>query len=652
MAVEIFKVFGSIFVNNDEANKSISNTDKKASEVASTLGKGIKSAAKWGAAVVGGATAAAGGLTAMASKSAEVADEVDKMSGKIGLSKQGYQEWKYVLGQNGVEISKMQTGMKTLVSNMKSAESGTESAKERFKQLGISITDSNGKLKGQEEMMSEVLLKLADMPNGTEKARLATELFGKSGVEMMPMLNNGSASIKELTERSHELGLIMSDDAVDAGVKLGDTMDDVKQSLSMVGTKIGTSLFPVIQKVCDAIIEYMPEIQALIGRLEPIFTRFLANILPVLMDLGEKLLPVIMDLIQQLMPIITQLFQALAPIITQITEQLLPSLVSIVEMILPPVMQIITALMPLMTTLLELLIPIVEIILNLAGVLIDSLLTALVPIIEQLSTFLNELIQPLIPVITQMADIIATALAPIFEQLSPVLTKVFDALKPVLNLFGELLSTLIPALVPIIEWLADVFSNVLGVAIDCVSGILDNVTGVFSGLVDFITGVFTGDWDKAWEGIVGVFKGIFNQIPTIVEFIINGAIGLINGLLSGIDWAVEWLGWEIPMIPEVTLPRFRAGIDYVPNDKYMAYLDAGEAVLSAPEAEEYRQAKRQSGGYSPFAPNQTENKTINQNFNISIAVEKMNDNTDIDKLVNIISQKLAAEMKRKEGAYA
>ena len=49
MAVEIFKLFGSIFVNNDEANKSIAKTDDKAKGVASTLGNGVKTAAKWSA---------------------------------------------------------------------------------------------------------------------------------------------------------------------------------------------------------------------------------------------------------------------------------------------------------------------------------------------------------------------------------------------------------------------------------------------------------------------------------------------------------------------------------------------------------------------------------------------------------------------------
>ena len=72
--MEIFKLFGSIFVNSDEAEKSISRTEEKAESLGSKLGNGIKTAAKWGTAIVGGASAAVGGLLAVTNKTAEYAD--------------------------------------------------------------------------------------------------------------------------------------------------------------------------------------------------------------------------------------------------------------------------------------------------------------------------------------------------------------------------------------------------------------------------------------------------------------------------------------------------------------------------------------------------------------------------------------------------
>ena len=263
--MELFKLFGTIALNNQEANEEIEETTEKASGLGDKLKVGIATAGKWGAAIAAGAAAAGASVLKIASDSAAAADEVDKMSQKIGLSKEGYQEWAYVLGQNGMDISSLQMGMKTLVTQMDGVISGSKTSVEMFDQLGLSVIDSTGAMKDQETMMNEVMIALADMPNGTEKARLATELFGRSGAELMPMLNQGSGAMLELTQRAHDLGLIMSDDAVNAGVVLGDTMDDVKKSLGMVATELGVQLMPIVQMALDWVIEHMPEIKQVVS---------------------------------------------------------------------------------------------------------------------------------------------------------------------------------------------------------------------------------------------------------------------------------------------------------------------------------------------------------------------------------------------------
>lgn len=272
MSMEIFKLVGSIFVDSEEANKSISKTDEKAGGLADKFLKGVGTAAKWGAGIAAAAGAGATALLGVANKAASAMDVIDKGSAKVGISKQAYQEWSYVLGQNGMDISKLEVGMKTLTSKMDAAASGTKSAQEAFDALGASWDDGNGKLKDQETMMNEALYALADMENGTEKARLATELFGKAGVEMMPMLNNGADGMADLTQRAHDLGLVVSDEAVSAGVLLGDTMDDVKQSFGAVVTKIGVEALPIIQSLLDWLLEQMPTIQAVLGTVFEVVT--------------------------------------------------------------------------------------------------------------------------------------------------------------------------------------------------------------------------------------------------------------------------------------------------------------------------------------------------------------------------------------------
>lgn len=94
--------------------------------------------------------------------------------------------------------------------------------------------------------------------------------------------------------------------------------------------------------------------------------------------------------------------------------------------------------------------------------------------------------------------------------------------------------------------------------------------------------MFTGNWEQAWEGIVNIFKGIFNLIPTIVESVINGAIGIINGIISGINAVTGLIGIpEIPKIPNVSIPRFHVGgiVDFKEGEG-TALLKSGEMVLT------------------------------------------------------------------------
>lgn len=279
----------SIFVDKEKAQNDLTDfgnsTKSLGGELKSFIGGAGKAAVTGIAAVGTAAVGAAASVYKMATDAATTVDRIDKLSAKIGLSKEGFQEWDYILGQNGASIEGLQMGLKTLVSQMDSAASGTASAQETFQKLGLTWEDGNGKLKDQETMMNEVLFSLASMENGTEKARLATELFGRSGSELMPMLNNGAEGMEELREQAHNLGLIMSDETVNAGVHLGDTIDDVKKSFSAVVTKIGGEVMPVIQSLLDWLLQYMPQIQAVLSVVFTFVGEFVGKVIDWLQNL-------------------------------------------------------------------------------------------------------------------------------------------------------------------------------------------------------------------------------------------------------------------------------------------------------------------------------------------------------------------------------
>lgn len=259
--MELFRLFGSILIDNDKANESISKTEGKADSLGVKLGGMIGTAAKWGAGLVAGAGAAVGGMLALANKTAETADVIDKLSERTGINREELQRWKYAAEQSGGDIGKLEVGMKKLSDVMDGATSGSKANVEAFNKIGISLDDL--KTKSQSEIFDDVMNALADMPQGAERNALGNDLLGKSYTELLPLLNAGSEGMTGLKERADELGLVMSEDMVKANVVFGDTMADVKAAFGMVFMTISNQMLPTLQIFLDFILAHMPQIQSI-----------------------------------------------------------------------------------------------------------------------------------------------------------------------------------------------------------------------------------------------------------------------------------------------------------------------------------------------------------------------------------------------------
>ena len=132
--------FGDEVKETGEQAESSGAKFKKVGEVLKTVGVAMAAAT----AAIGTAAVAAGKkLWDMASETAKAGDEIDKTSQKLGMSAEAYQEWDYVLGQAGVDITSMTTGLKTMTNQIDDAKNGSVKAQERFAKLGISLNDLN-----------------------------------------------------------------------------------------------------------------------------------------------------------------------------------------------------------------------------------------------------------------------------------------------------------------------------------------------------------------------------------------------------------------------------------------------------------------------------------------------------------------------------
>lgn len=261
--IELFRLFGSVLVDNDKANESISKTESKAEMLGKTLSNGVKTAGKWALGIAGGVTAAGTALFAMANETAMAADAIDKLSERTGINREELQRWKYAAGQSGADIGKLEVGMKTLSDQMDAASQGSEKNISTFEKLGISIEDL--KTKSQQDIFGSVMQALADMPQGAERNALGNDVLGKSYTELLPLLNAGSAGMSDLMKRADELGIVMSEEAVKANVVFGDSLADVKQSTGAIVAQLTTSVLPIMQLILTWVLAHIPEIKDVIG---------------------------------------------------------------------------------------------------------------------------------------------------------------------------------------------------------------------------------------------------------------------------------------------------------------------------------------------------------------------------------------------------
>ena len=341
----IFSLFGTIFIDNEKANKSIDDTTKKGKESSKSftenLGSIVKTGAKVGTAIVGATTAVVTGVTAMTTKFADTTGELDDMAQRTGVSAEEFQKYAYAAKLSGMETATLEKAMIKQQKAFADAKEGSKTTAEAYKRLGIDIKSigSSG------EAFDVVIKKLASMKDETQRNALANDIFGKSYAELAPLLNSGADGIEQLKQEAVDLGAVISNETVAAGASFGDIIDKIKTSAGGMFNNLMTSLYPIIQQFMELILNNMPTIQNLIQQIAPVVASLLQQILPPFMQLASSLLPIIVDLINTLLPPITQIIQAILPVIVQLINMLLPPIIQIVNMILPLLINLITPLL-------------------------------------------------------------------------------------------------------------------------------------------------------------------------------------------------------------------------------------------------------------------------------------------------------------------
>ena len=184
------------------------------------------------------------------------ADNVMTLSTQYGLTTDKIQEFQYMSELTDTSLETITGSMTKLTKNMQTATKGTGDAYSRFEKLGISVTDTEGNLRSTDEVFAEAISRLGNVENATERDALAMNIFGKSAMDLNPLIAVGREGLADYRAEAHEMGYVLDTDTLESLGAVDDAMQRANKRLDAVKNQIGRYLAPIVAQITEAFAEW------------------------------------------------------------------------------------------------------------------------------------------------------------------------------------------------------------------------------------------------------------------------------------------------------------------------------------------------------------------------------------------------------------
>jgi len=598
--LELFKIFGRIAVNNEEAHKELDNTTGKAKEASEKMGKFFGSVAKTvGKASLAAIGAAATGIAALTKSAVENYAEYEQLVGGVetlfkdssakvleyannayktaGLSANDYMETVtsfsasllQSLGgdtEKAAEIgnmavidmsdnaNKMGSSMEsiqnayagfakqnyTMLDNLKLGYGGTKEEMQRL------IDDANALNKAQGNMTKYSIDSYADIVNAIHDVQTEMGVTGTTALEASTTIQGSLASTKAAWENwltgTGSVDALVGTVVNSAGLlakAIGDILPSLTTGISQLVAQLAPEIPPLINQLLPSIITSITTLIDSIGGQLP---AILATILPVITQTAPQIINTLITALISSLPIIVssagQLILALAAGISQSLPTLIPTIVDVVLQIVMTLVENVNLL--------------VDAAVDLISALAEGLIAALPILIAQAPTIISRLVQELIAAAPQL--LLSAA-----EIVVQIVSGIADNLFALGKSAGEIITT-------IVEGIGEMWGSLVGVGSQVVAKIREGISNAWQGLKNWFKGI--------WDGLFGNLN---------VDVNVNGNNNTGGGGGGG--------GKQY----DQTGMSGAKGFDYIPYNNFPAILHEGEAVLTASEADAWRKGNGGAG---------------------------------------------------------
>ena len=198
--------------------------------------------AGFGAAIAGSAIVA--GLTSVVKSSIDAGDELFNLQAKTGIAASALIGLGNAAKLADVDQATLGKSLTKLSINLVKAAEGNDALARKFDALGVSVKGADGQVVSADVALKQIADRFADMPDGAQKAAAAVALFGKSGADLIPLLNEGAAAMEEFTFK-------VSDDFAARSDLFNDTITELGIKAQGFGLELTNALLPALQSILE-----------------------------------------------------------------------------------------------------------------------------------------------------------------------------------------------------------------------------------------------------------------------------------------------------------------------------------------------------------------------------------------------------------------
>lgn len=463
-------------------------------------------------------------LAGSISAAAEYGDNIDKMSQKMGMSSDAYQEWDFIMQHCGASIDSLQSGMKTMAT---AAETGSDA----FAQLGISQEQIASM--SQEDLFSATIAALQNVTDETERTYLAGKLLGRGATELGPLLNMSAEETDAMRQQQHDLGSVMQDDAVKAAAAYQDSLQNLQTAFTGVKNKLAGELLPSVTLVMDGVTSMLAGnvdegtamieqgTEGFVSALQDVTgeaTSLLTSALPEVATIGGKLLIAIGGGILTNLPAILDAgMQTIAALINGLSDAM-PELIGYLP----------------------------EIVLGISGALLDNLPVLIDAGIALLAALTEGLIKALPELLAYTPTIIVKMASSLLSGVASLASAGLELIKAVVRGITDYVQA----------------GNIIRIGKNIVEGIWNGISGSLSWIKEKLTG---------WVGdILGFIKKLFgiNSPSTIMRDEVGKYLGLGigEGFSESMSMVKRQMQQSLHAATDFSIPGLAAGVHYAPTN--------------------------------------------------------------------------------------